>query len=227
MIGVSLKLVNVSQRVPFLEYLESSPARLMPAGGPVVNPACVWGNPGCGARGIKDAGRVLSPEIYQVVVSRITMTPRRCGKADTLDVVEGSSSRQPAAVRRGHHRGPRPGHASTGETWELGRSNTLLKRSRSVGSRVRNVSRLDREEAIRPCRERMKGIAERYRTARLTNRSLRDGALEVLVDHSTEGRNRGQSPLRSGRRGSEVQATRCREGETGHNVLTGRNRGET
>ena len=38
--------------------------------------------------------------------------------------------------------------------------------------------------------------------------------LEVLVDHSTEGRNRGESPLRSGRRGSETQATRCREGET-------------
>ncbi len=38
--------------------------------------------------------------------------------------------------------------------------------------------------------------------------------LEVLVDHSTDGRDRGQSPLRSGRRGSETQATRCREGET-------------
>jgi len=162
-----MKLVNVSQRVLSAEFPRSSPARLKPAGRPVVNPACVWGNPGCGARGIKDAGRVLSPEIYLVVVSRITMTPRRCGKADALYVVEGSSSRQSAAVRRGHHRGPRPGHASTGETWELGRSNTLLKRSRFMGSRVRNVSRLDRVEAIRPWRERRKGIAERYRTARL------------------------------------------------------------
>lgn len=222
-----MKLVNVSQRVPSEEGPRGSPARLKPAGRPVVNPACVWGNPGCGARGIKDAGRVIEPRNKLFVVSRITMTPRRRGKADALDLAEGSSSRQPAAVLWGHHRGPRPGHASTGETWELGRSNTLLKRSRSVGSRVRNVSRLDRVEAIRPCRERTKGIAERYRTARLTNRSPRDGVLEVLVDHSTEGRNRGQSPLRSGRRGSEVQATRCREGETGHNVLTGRNRGET
>ena len=218
---------NVSQRVPSAESPRDSPARLKPAGRPVVNPACVWGNPGCGARVIKDAGRVSSPEIHLVVVSRITMTPRRRGKADTLYLVEGSSPRQPAAVLRGHHRGPRPRHASTGETWELGRSDTLLERSRSKGNRVRNVSRLDREEAIRPCRERTKGMAERYRTARLTNRSPRDGVSEVLVDHSTGGRSRGQNPLRSGRRGSDVQATRCREGETGHNALAERNRGKT
>ena len=162
-----MKRVNVSQRVPSAESPRDSPARLKPAGRPVVNPACVWGNPGCGARGIKDAGRVIEPRNELFVVSRITMTPRRRGKADALYFVEGSSSRQPAAVLRGHHRGPRPGHASTGETWELGRSNTLLKRSRPVGSRVRNISRLDSEEAIRPCRERRKGMAERYRTARL------------------------------------------------------------
>ena len=222
-----MKLVNVSQWVPSAEYPRGSPTRLMPAGRPVVNPACVWGNPGCGARGIKDAGRVLSPEICNVVVSRITMTLRRRGKADTLHLVEGSNPRQPAAVLRGDHRGLRPGHASTGETWELGRSNTLLKRSRSKGNRVRNVSRLGRVEAIRPCRERRKGMAERYRTARLTNRSPRDGVLEVLVDHSTDGRNRGRSPNRSRRRGSETQATRCREGEAGHNALTEGNRRDT
>ena len=159
-----MKLVNVSQRVP---SPRGSPARLKPAGRSVVNPACVWGNPGCGTRGIKDAGRVSSPEIYLVVVSRIIMTPRRRGKADTLHLVEGSSLRQPAAVLRGHHRGLRPGHASTGETWELGRSNSLLETSRFKGNRVTNVSRLGREEAIRPCRERRKGMAERYRTARL------------------------------------------------------------
>ncbi len=34
------------------------------------------------------------------------------------------------------------------------------------------------------------------------------------MDHSTDDRYRGQSPDRSGRRGSETQATRCREGET-------------
>ncbi len=167
-----MKLVNVSQRVPSAEYPRGSPARLMPAGRPVVNPACVWGNPGCGARGIKDAGRVLSPEICIVVDSRIATTPRRRGKADTLDVVEGSSSRQSAAVRRGHHRGLRPGHASTGETWELGRASSLLKPSRSKRNRVRNSSRLDRVEAIRPCRERTKGMAERYRTARLQTEAL-------------------------------------------------------
>ena len=162
-----MKLVNVSQRVPSEDLPRGSPARLKPAGRPVVNPACVWGNPGCGTRGIKDAGRVLSPEICIVVDSRITTTPRRRGKADTLQRVEGSSPRQPAAVLWGHHRGLRPGHVSTGETWELGRSNMLLKTSRSMGNRVRSVSRLGRVEAIRPCRERTKGIAERYRTARL------------------------------------------------------------
>ncbi len=128
LIGVSMKLVNVSQRVP---SERGSPVRLKPAGRPVVNPACVWGNPGCGTRGIKDAGRVLSPEICIVVDRRITSTPRRRGKADTLQRVEGSSPRRPAAVQWGHHRGLRPGHASTGETWELGRSNSLLKTSRS------------------------------------------------------------------------------------------------
>jgi hypothetical protein len=194
-----MKLVNVSQWVPSAEYARGSPTRLMPAGRPVVNPACVWGNPGCGTRGIKDAGRVLSPEMYLVVVRRITITPRRRGKADTLHLVEGSSLRQSAAVLRGHHRGLRPGHASTGETWELGRSNTLLKRGRSTGSRVRNVSRLGREEAIRPYRERTKGMAERYRKARLTNRSPRDGVLEVLVEHSTDGRAKVRTlPAREG-----------------------------
>jgi hypothetical protein len=170
---------------------------------------------------------LLSPEMYLFVVSRITKTPRRRGKADTLHLVEGNNPRQPAAVLRGYHRGLRAGHASTGETWELGRSNTLLKRSRSKGNRVRNVSRLGRVEAIRPCRERRKGMAERYRTARLTNRSPRDGVSEVLVDHSTDGRNRGRNPNRSGRRGSETQATRCREGEAGHNALTEGNRRDT
>ncbi len=162
-----MKLVNVSQRVPSAEFPRSSPVRLKPAGRPVVNPACVWGNPGCGARGIKDAGRVLSPEICIVVDSRITTTLGHRRKADALQRAEGSSPRQPAAVQWGHHRGLRPGHASMGETWELGRSNTFLKTSRSVGNRVRNVSRLGRVEAIRPCRERRKGMAERYRTARL------------------------------------------------------------
>ncbi len=162
-----MKLVNVSQRVPSAESPRSSPVRLKPAGRPVVNPACVWGNPGCGTRGIKDAGRVLSPEICIVVVRGITTTPRRRGKADTLQAVEGSSPRQRAAVLWGHHRGLRPGHASMGETWELGRSNTLLKTSRSKGNRVTNLSRLGRLEAIRPCREGTERMAERYRTARL------------------------------------------------------------
>ena len=162
-----MKPVNVSQRVPSTEYRRGSPARPKPAGRPVVNPACVWGNPGCGARGIKDAGPVLSPEICNFVDSRTSATPRRPAKADTLQFVEGSSPLQPAAVLRGHHRGLRPGHAFTGETWELGRSNTLLKLGRSKGNRVRNVSWLGRVEANRPCRERRKGMAERYRTARL------------------------------------------------------------
>ncbi len=194
-----MKLVNVSQRVLSAEFPRSSPARLKPAGGPVVNPACVWGNPGCGARGIKDAGPVLSLEICIFVDRRITMTPRRCGKADTLQRVEGSSPRQQAAVLWGHHRGLRPGHASMGETWELGRSNSLLKPSRSKGNRVRNFSRLDRVEASRPCRERRKEIAEEVPDGEATNRSLRDGVSEVLVDHSTDGRAEVRTlPVREG-----------------------------
>ncbi len=129
-----MKLVNVSQWVPSAESPRSSPARLKPAGRPVVNPACVWGDPGCEARVIKDAGRVLSPEICIVVDHRITTTPRRRGKADALGAAEGSSPHQSAAVLWGHHRGLRPGHASTGETWELGRSNSLLQRAGPRGT---------------------------------------------------------------------------------------------
>ena len=162
-----MKLANVSQRVPSPESRRGNPARPKPAGRPVVNPACVWGNPGYGARGIKEAGPVLSPETCIVVDSRISAVPRHRVKADALQCVEGSSPLQPAAVLRGHHRGLRPGHAFKGETWELGRSNSLLKTSRSTGNRVRKVSGLGRVEAIRPCRERTKGMAERYRPARL------------------------------------------------------------
>ncbi len=193
-----MKLVRVSQRVPSAEFPRGSPARLKPAGRPVVNPACVWGNPGCGARGIKDAGRVLSPEICIVVDSRIDTTPRRRGKADTLHAVEGSSPRQPAAVLRGHHRGLRPGHASTGETWELGRSDALLEPRAGTWETGLKISQAQRRKPSASAESESKGGSE-VPDGEATNRSLRDGVSEVLVDHSTDGRAKVRTlPVREG-----------------------------
>ena len=161
-----MKLVRVLQRMPDRDSPGGSFARPKPAGGSVGNPACVWGNPGCEARGNEETGRTLSPEICIVVDSRITPTLRQRGKADALQYAEGSSPRSFAAVRRGHHRGLRTRHVSTRETWELGRSNTLLKTSRPKGSRVRNVPGLAKGKSM-PWSGAKKRATERYRKARL------------------------------------------------------------
>ena len=58
--------------------------------------------------------------------------------------------------------------------------------------------------------------ASRYQEARANSEATWDGQLAVLVDHSTDGL---RFCLESGRRGTETQGTRCREGETGHDAL--------
>jgi hypothetical protein len=198
----------------------------MPAGRSVGNPACAWGNPRCEARGNEEIGRTLSPEICIFVDIRITPELRPRGKADALQLAEGSNPHSLAAVRRGYHRGLRTRHASKGRTWELERSNTLLKASRLNGSRVINVPSLAEGKSL-PWSGVKKRATERYRKARQYVRSPRDGMLEVLTERSTDGRSSGRNPGRSGRRGSESQATRCREGEVGHNALTEGNRRDT
>ena len=208
-----MKSASVLQWVTTRGNPGRSPTRLMPAGRSVGNPACVWGDPGCGARGNKEIGRKLSPEILIVVDSRINPKLRRRGKADTLDFVEGSNPRWLAAVRRGYHRGLRTRHVSTGRIWELGRSNTFLKRSRSMGAGLEMFQARQRGSRLplsRAKEERLRG------TGRRSGESPRDGVLEVLAERSTDGRASGRIPGRSGRRGSETQATRCREGEVGH-----------
>jgi len=160
-----VKLVRVLQRMPDRDGPGGSSARPKPAGGSVGNPACAWGNPGCEARGNEEAGRTLSPEICIVVDCRITPELRQWGKADALHFAEGSSPRSLAAVQRGHHRGLRTRHVSTGGTWELGRSNTLLKASRSKGSRVTNVPGLAEGKST-PWPGAKKRATEGYRKAR-------------------------------------------------------------
>jgi hypothetical protein len=157
----------------------------------------------------------LSPEICIVVDTRITPTLRHRGKADALHSAEGSNPRSLAAVQRGYHRGLRTRHASTGRTWELGRSNTLLNESRSKGNRVINVPGLAERNPLAPAKSEEKGGRE-VPEGEAIRRSPRDGLLEVLAERSTEGRTTGRKPGRSGRRGSETHATRCREGEAGH-----------
>ena len=129
-----MKSANVFQWVTTRDSPGRSPTRLKPAGRSVGNPACAWGNSRCEARGNKEIGRTLSPEILIVVDFRITSMRQQRGKADALDFAEGSNPRSPAAVQRGYHRGLRTRHVSTGRTWELGRSNTFLERSRSMGA---------------------------------------------------------------------------------------------
>ncbi len=160
-----MKLVRVLQRMTDRDSSGGSCARPKPAGGSVGNPACVWSNSGCGAGGNEEAGRTLSPEICIVVDTRITPTLRHRGKADALQFAEGSSPRSLAAVRRGHHRGLRTRHVSTGRTWELGRSNTLLKASRSKGSRGINVPGSAAGKSSAPVESEGRAT-ERYRKAR-------------------------------------------------------------
>ncbi len=58
----------------------------------------------------------------------------------------------------------------------------------------------------------------RYRVRIANSEQSRDGHLAVLVDHSTDGQvYKIHTPVRWG---SEAQATHCREGEAGHNVLS-------
>ncbi len=58
---------------------------------------------------------------------------------------------------------------------------------------------------------------------RATSEATWDGEAVVLADYSTEGR----AVRRPGRWGSETQATHCREGEAGHNVLSERKMRDT
>ncbi len=160
-----MKLVSVFQWVTDRDGSGGIPTRPTPVGESVGNPACVWSNPGCGARGTEEVGRTLSPEICIVVVSRITPALRQWGKADALHVAEGSNPRSLAAVRRGYHRGLRTRHVSTRGTWELERSDSLLKASRSKGSRGINVPGSAAGKSSAPV-ESKRRATERYRKAR-------------------------------------------------------------
>ena len=213
-----MKLVRVLQRMTDRDSSGGSCARPKPAGGSVGNPACVWGNPGCEARGNEEAGRTLSPEICIVVDCRITPALRQWGKADALHVAEGSSSRSRAAVRRGHHRGLRTRHVSTGGTWELGEIQHSPQRCRPKGSRVRNVPGSATWEVVCPCREQRKNDGE-VPEGEAIRRSPGDGMLEVLAEHSTDGRSAGRNL--AVREGGEVRHKRPAVGKVKSDSATG------
>jgi hypothetical protein len=163
--GVRVKLIDVSQWVTDRGSSGGSPTRPKPAGRSVGNPACVWGNPGCGARGNEEAGRTLSPEICIVVDSRITPSLRQRGKADVVHCTEGNNPRSLAAVRRGFHRGLRTRHVSTRGTWELGRSNNLLKAAGRKGAGLEMSQARQHGKSSAPV-ESEERATERYRKAR-------------------------------------------------------------
>ena len=147
----------------------------------------------------------MSPEICIVVDNRITPKFRQRGKADALHSAEGSNPRSLAAVQRGNHRGLRTRHVSTGRTWELGRSDTLLNESRSKGNRVINVPGLADWRPLAPARSEERGGGE-VPEGEAIRRSPRDGVLEVLADHSTDGRSTGRNL--AVREGGEVRHKR-------------------
>jgi hypothetical protein len=219
-----MKPIDVLQWVTDRDGSGGSPTRPMPAGRLVGNPACVWGDPGCEARGNEEAGRPLSPEICIVVDTWIT--PMLLAKGESRRFVC-SGRQQSSFARCGATRTP-PGSKNSAclykedlGTREIQRS---PQRSRHHGSRVINVPAL----AVGKSSAQPRASKERRRgTGRRSGESPRDGVLEVLADHSTDGRTPGHSPGRSGRRGSNAQATRCREGEAGRNALTEGKRGET
>ena len=213
-----MKLVDVLQWVTGRDSSGGSPTRPKPAGGSVGNPACVWGNPGCEARGNEETGRTLSPEICIVVDSRITPTLRQRGKADALHLAEGSSPRSLAAVRWGHHRGLRKRHASTGRTWELGRSNTLLQEAGRKGAGVEMSQARQHGKSSCPCRERRKSECE-VPEGEATNRSPREGMLEVLTERSTDGRSTGRTL--AVREGGEVRHKRPAVGKVKSDSASG------
>ena len=224
-----MKLVNVSQWVPERGNSGGSPTQPKPACRLVGNPACAWSNSGCEAGGNKEVGRVSSPEICIVVDSRITLRCKPKGKADALERAEGSNPRKRMAVRWGFHRGLRPGHASTGETWELGRSDTLLEPKAGTwetGLKIAQARQRKPSATAEIERKRwLRGTGRRGYKPKPKGRGV--GSLSGSIVPKVGSWRRGLSPIRSGRRRSDVQASRCREGEAGHNVLTEGNRGET
>ena len=58
------------------------------------------------------------------------------GKADSLDVLEGSRPECVKASIQCHHRGLRAGHVFTGVAWELERANCLLVNESGQGPPV-------------------------------------------------------------------------------------------
>jgi hypothetical protein len=131
-------------------------------------------DPGCGARGTEDAGRVWSPEMW-IVVGQVKPTPCSGRKAAARPASGGAGWAPPrseagACISRGD--------LGTRETQHFPR------RSRTWGTGVKNLQ-ARQPVAIRRCRERRKGLL-RGTGRRGTTEACRDGVLGVSATHSTE-----------------------------------------
>ncbi len=221
-----MKLVNVLQWVTDRGSSGGSPTRPKPAGGSVENPACVWGNPGCEARGKQGDRPSIEPRNLNSCGHEDNPAASATGESRRF----ACSGRQQSSFARGGAARIPPGSENSACLYrgDLGTREIQHspQRCRSKGNRVINVPGLADWRPLAPARSEERG-GEEVPEGEATSRSPRDGVLEVLAEHSTDGRTTGWKPGRSGRRGSETQATRCREGEAGHNALTEGNRGDT
>lgn len=155
-----MKLVIVSQWVPCRPGPAGSSTRPKPAGRPVGTPACVGVIRGAKPGEPRMQAALWSPEMW-IVVGEVKPTPCSGRKAAALSASGGAEGAPPgsetgACIYRG----------------DLGTRETQYspRRSRKWGTGLKNPQ-ARQPEAIRPCRERIKGMAERYRPAR-DDRSL-------------------------------------------------------
>jgi len=217
-IGVRVKLINVSQWMTDRGHSGGSSTRPKPAGGSVANPACVWGNPGCGARGMRGG--------------RLSIEPRNLYDRGPQDKPDASAEGE---SRRGAERGRQQSPAASGGAAGIppGSENTacfyrgdlgtreiqhLPQTSRSKGSRVISVPGPATRRPPAPAGSEERGGRE-VPKGEVTSRSPRDGMLEVLTEHSTDGRSAGRTL--AVREGGEVRHKRPAVGKVKSDPATG------
>ena len=147
---------------------------------------------------------VLSPEISRHRGPQDTLVPKTrqsrhhhgCGRQQSGPLL---------ALCARHHRGPRPEHASTRFTRELGRAICLLvKRSRRTTKGAAVPSPLASALPIPPADERASGPGHKplgshqVSGRRPTRTAARDGLMAVLAEPSTAGRGRDGPDLNGG-----------------------------
>jgi len=169
----------------------------------------------------KGAGSVLSPEMGIVVVTGINF--RETGGESRRFSFDGrQQSRMRYGECPGHRRGLRPGHAFTGVSRELGRA-VCLPAEKGRYEDIRPQGKIPAsQQRPRSCDESAKAETQTTKDGqgRVSGKDRENRATRRRSDGSLGGTYRWSESFffqfRPGRRGSDAQATRCREGEAGH-----------